>query len=50
MMAILVMIIGHEGPNITPYATNSAQPNVLSILKVRIFFIKKEASTASEAM
>lgn len=48
-MATLVTTTGHEISNMNPYKTNSKQPTVLTIRKVRIFRIKNEDKTPNEA-
>jgi hypothetical protein len=42
-------MIGIEKPSNIPYAINKIQPIVLMILRLEIFFIRKEIKTVNEA-
>lgn len=46
----LVIIIGNEKFNKTPYTIKIKQPIVLIILNLLMFFIKNEINTIAEAM
>ena len=48
-MKVLEIIIGQEVANINPYTTNNEQPKVFIILKVFMFFIKKEIINTNDA-